>query len=333
MFQDSTNKQIVRCKWDKPILSIFKDENQRNLSYFGMPGAEIKDLLDWRDLLSTISAVQIVRNGKYKEEDLSTIRKINLNVQVERMANVQILRGAIEEIIINGYDMDNNFPNQHFTQDNSNLFFQYDLVNLDFVGGVGYKSRKGLKYKNSGGQRLDSIRKLIERQKGHSFLLMLTVNVRDTLGDEPMHYLMEEAKRYNKQSVKDIVDWTISLEDDGNKDLRLKTWIPLFIKGIAETNMFYCHCYPPLVYEGHEKARMVHFVFSLKYDEDKLIKVSSPQDEAQITQLPLIEVSNGEISMSKKQYPKFDVDNCKQDIAFLGDELVCEIVNKYKETT
>lgn len=333
MFQDSINKQIVRCNWDKPILDIFKKKKQRNLSYFGMPGAEIKDLLDWRDLLSTISAVQIVRDGKDKDDDLSTLRKMHLNVNVRKISNVQILRGAVEDIIINGYDMDDNFPNQHVTEDNKNVFFKYDLFNLDFVGGVGYKSGNQTKQGSSGGRRLESIRRLFERQKKNSFVLLLTVNVRDTLGDEPMRYLMEEAKRYEKQPVKDIVEWTIKLGGEGNKDQRLKTWVPLFIKGLAETNMFYCHCYPPVVYEGHEHARMVHFVFTLDYEENRIIKVSSPQDEGQITQLPLIEVSNGEISISKKQYSGFDVDSCKKELIFLGEEVACSLIEKYKKSS
>ena len=63
--------------------------------------------------------------------------------------------------------------------------FSYDLVNLDFDGGLGYRSMRA----HGTAKRTIAIKKLFERQEGHSFILLLTINVRHTLGEEIQEYL------------------------------------------------------------------------------------------------------------------------------------------------
>ena len=326
MFEDTPNKQLIRKKWDDPILRKFAS-SQGKLSYFGMPGPQIHDFIDWEELLSKKTAVQIVRSGQQREEDLNTVTRLLENVEVNGISNVQILRSAVEEVILRGYDMDHNSPRLSRRESSGKLIFSYDFVNLDFEGGVGYK-QKGGKSKtseNSGGQRLDAIRKLFDRQQGHSFVLFLTVNVRDTLGDEPLKYLEETAKRIQNPSVKEIVRWTLKLNPDGHKHYQLKTWVPLFIKDEAENRRFYCYTYPPVFYEGHEQAKMVHFAFELQFEKNRALRVSSPQDEELVAHLPLVESSNGKLRLATMQFPHFDSSKCATDFDFLNKPVRDEI--------
>jgi hypothetical protein len=61
MFVDTANKQAIRRRWDLPILRAAMSRLASPLSYFGMPGAEIVDLLDWAEVLQEKTCVQIVR--------------------------------------------------------------------------------------------------------------------------------------------------------------------------------------------------------------------------------------------------------------------------------
>jgi hypothetical protein len=325
MFHDTPNKQVIRLHWDIPILKQLSSSSfpPPKLTYFGMPGAEIKDILDWKDLLSRQTAVQIVRSGaRQQEEDLSVITKMINNAGLNDIQGFQVLRGSVEDIILYGRDINLFTPRESHRDPSGKLCFTYDIVNLDFVGGAGYKARGSQKRTSisSGGQRIEAVRKLIDRQRGHSFVLFLTVNVRDTLGEEPLQYLKECAQRFQTAEVQRIVKWTVDQNAGGMKHYQLKTWIPLFVKDVAEGHLFRCHCYPPVVYEGHEHARMVHFSFLLEYDQDRILRVSSPQDEQRVVQLPMIEALDGKLVLSEIQYQDFDSSICDTELSFLDEE-------------
>jgi hypothetical protein len=329
MFQDTPNKQVIRSQWDRPILQKLMKSSTGGLSYLGMPGPQIRDFIDWGDLLSYKTAVQIVRSGSKHEEDLATVNRIHTNVAVKDVPNVQVLLGSIEEIILAGQDMKGNFPRQSHKESSGKRAFTYDFVNLDFEGGVGYKAKdkRSNARDKSGGQRLEAIRKLFDRQQGHSFIFFWTVNVRDTLGNEPMDYLKEVAGRIQKPAVKEIVEWTAGLNESGFKHYQLKTWVPLFIKEEAEGRRFYCHCYPPVFYEGHEHAKMVHFAFSLDYEERRELRVASPQDEDRVAHLPLIEASDGELKVAATQHPDFDGNVCESELEFLDKSTKRKVIS------
>jgi hypothetical protein len=59
---------------------------------------------------------------------------------VHELKEVQIMRGAVEDILIKGLDRDRTAPKLSEFRD-GNLHFQYDLFNLDFLGGVAYKRK------------------------------------------------------------------------------------------------------------------------------------------------------------------------------------------------
>ena len=52
-FADSINKRIVREGWDLPMLRRWSERTQRKLTYFGLPGPRILDLIAWREVLDT----------------------------------------------------------------------------------------------------------------------------------------------------------------------------------------------------------------------------------------------------------------------------------------
>jgi hypothetical protein len=334
MFADTPNKELIRKRWDHSILRQFAGSSTKKLSYFGMPGPRIRDFIDWDNLLSSKTAVQIVRTGAKREEDLQTITKLLASVEEHNIADVQLLRGSVEEVILRGHDLDQNPPRLSRREASGKLSFSYDFVNLDFEGGAGYKQRRGggKASETSGGQRLDAIRKLLDRQQGHSFILFLTVNVRDTLGDEPLRYLEETAKRIQNPTVQEIVQWTMKLSSEGYKHYQLKTWIPLFIKDESESRRFYCYSYPPVFYEGHEQAKMVHFAFRLEFDNNRDLRVSSEQDEGCLAHLPLMESADGEIRLATTQPPCFDGSKCLKDFDFLDKAMRRKIISSLNST-
>jgi hypothetical protein len=288
MFKDTENKATIRLKWSLPLVAAYSRFAQRSISYFGMPGPEVLDLRAWRDHLSRKTAIQIVRSSKkQREEDLETVSNILVNKDNLGLGSqFQLLRGAVEDIILTGFDMDANRPSLTTTTGSGTLGLAYDLYNLDFEGGIHYKTGKSSKG-SSGGQRLQALAELFNRQRGNDFLLFLTLNVRDTLGDEPLKFLLETAERCSHSRVTEAVKWSTQL-DEGNKHLQLATWLPIYIKEQAEVRQFACEALPPVFYEGCDHARMVHFVFLCQYAQDRQLRVASSQGYDDLVQLPVL---------------------------------------------
>ena len=293
MYLDTTNKKCVRVRWDTPILQSAVSRAGRSLAYFGMPGAGVHDLLDWSTLLGTKTCVQIVRSPKnQQEEDLEVVRQINNNVMVNDIKDVQIMRGAIEDILIKGFDRDQFVPKASELVDGHRRF-KYELYNLDFFGGVGYKRKASEGTKGVKTVRVKAIEDMFTRQRGHNFTLLLTINVRDKFGEEPLQYLQETLSRSANAMLAGTFAWCANL-DEGMKHHQLKVWIPLWLREIAEMAQFDCRCYPTVTYEGHEHARMVHFAFDFSFIDDRDLRVNSHQALDSVVKLPLLQVLDGE---------------------------------------
>jgi hypothetical protein len=240
-----------------------------------------------------------------------------------------LLKGSVEDVVLTGRDLDGKVPRLAEKNGNGDLRFSYDLVNLDFEGGAGYRSTGRQNQKASGGQRIEAVRKIIDRQRGKSFVFFWTVNVRDTLGDEPLHYLKDYAKRIKNNSLQEIIK-TVEQNIEGLKHHQLKAWIPLFIKEEAEIRQFNCHCYPPIVYEGHEKAKMVHFAFLLQFINDRQLRVSSKQDEERVVRLPMVEAFDSRLKFAEEQYLALSKTNCSSELKFLDEKTYVKIMSTYR---
>jgi hypothetical protein len=235
-----------------------------------------------------------------------TVFEINWKILVNKDnlglgSQFQLLRGAVEDIILTGCDMDGNRPSLTSNTLPGTQGLAYDLYNLDFEGGIHYKTGKSSKG-SSGGQRLQALAELFNRQRGNNFLLFLTLNVRDTLGDEPLRFLLETAERCSHPTVTEAVKWTTQL-DDGNKHLQLGTWLPIYIKEHAEVRQFACEAMPAVFYEGCDHARMVHFVFLCEYIQDRHLRVSSSQGYEDLVRLPILWATGQELKPFTLQSP------------------------------
>jgi hypothetical protein len=292
MFVDTANKKAIRTIWDSPILASAVLRLSRGLAYFGMPGGDIQDVLDWKDLLSVKTCIQRVRKGNVqKDEDLEIIRQMNHNIMINKIKDAQVMRGEVEDIIITGFDQDSIAPRLSSSVSDE-IRFGYDLVNLDFLGGVAYKRKTGDNSNALKTPRIKAIEELFKRQRGHDFILLLTVNVRDTFGDEPLQYLEEMASRHNSSALSSASSWCKTLEA-GMKHHHLRFWLPAWIRELAEMSQFDCHCYPAVMYEGHEHARMVHFAFEFRYILGRDLRVESTQKLDSVLSLPLMRVEEG----------------------------------------
>jgi hypothetical protein len=291
MFVDSENKRAIRERWNLPFLTSDSTGLGRPLAYLGLPGGSLNDLIDWGSVLGVKTCVQIVRKRRLqREEDLEIVSEMAHNILVRDIRHAEIIRGAIEDVILNGHGIDG-IPPKLVKDEPSGLLFRYDIYNLDFLGGIMYR-RPSQANTGQKSPRIKALEQLFARQRGHSFSLLLTLNVRDTFGDEPVQFLQEAAQRSQNDLLKEVAAWGAGL-DAGFKQHQLRLWVPLWMRELAEMQNFRCKCLPAIAYTGYENAKMIHFGFKFEFVAGRELRVQSLQTAEEVLNLPMLTVEDG----------------------------------------
>lgn len=293
------NKKSIRGKWDKEIIREFRKKVNKKLDYFGLPGPDICDFLDWENYLGWKTGIELVSTKSNKTQRDFQLRRVNqlqTNVMLSGFSeNWELRRGEIEDIILNGTDIDGNKPALLIAEYNKAPCMKYDLHNWDFQGGL-YTNRQ------NESKRIEAIKQCIKLQRDHHFLFLLTLNVRHTLGEELSTYLNGAAGEIDSNKHKEVLKWYSNRgSNDNTERYRLKAVVPLFIRQIAQVNSFDCFCYPPLYYEG-KKEHLLHFVFELS-PKKTVLPAFSQQKTYAVIELPLIIVENGQFILASLQHP------------------------------
>lgn len=320
-FADTDNKSTIRRAWDKALLDYWRRKHKRDkLTYFGLPGPDIRDLLDWKDVLDRcrtgVEALGRTRQEQLKAQD--DMGRLNTNLFMAGLSSgFQLLRGDLEDVVLDGLDQDGKRPQINDERPAHAARFGYDLVNLDFDGGIGYRDSNGA------AKRVAAIKKLFERQEGHDFVLLLTINVRDTLGNEIEDYLRGLRALERGPMWRETLDWYLE-RANGEREYKLKATIPSFIHAIAETRVFQCTARPPISYEGHERAHMIHFAFELEAvapnGQLANLRGFSLQDDPDLLGLPLLRCENAQLRFAQVQHPGFGYTHCAANLNFLSEE-------------
>lgn len=309
-FATSSNKDAVRAEWDLQILQRWANRVGRSLSYFGLPGPGMLDVLCWRGVLDGrwTAIEERPRSGEKRDMADRAVALLETNALAHNLAaELQILRGDIGEIILRAED---DYQRRPFLSDDAAAHearFAYDLVNLDFDGGLGFKSK-------SGARRVEALKALFHRQRGRSFVLLLTINVRDTLGAEIDHYL----RSLGADADPELIAWYLA-RGKGEYEFKLKAAVPVFLLTAAEVHGFDVICHPPVVYTGHASARMVHFALELSWN-GQVFPAVSRQRARDLLRLPFVEAADGELRLITKDLPFCSPSEALESLSFLSQE-------------
>jgi hypothetical protein len=309
-FQDSENKQLIRVSWDLPILQKRVEQKGGPLAYFGLCGPEMLDIRAWKTVIGDKCCVEAPGNKSEEKAQLPfRLAQMATVAQVYGIASgFQQLVGKIEDVLLNGLDDKGMRP--VLTNVNAKAQetrFNYDLYNLDFDGGLGYVKKGGSV------PRFRALEKLFDRQRDHAFTLLLTVNVRNKVVGNLESYLQQLRKRSYGNLWKETIDWHLE-QGKQHYGYILKAAVPIFIHKQAEAHGFKPHCFPAVVYEGHNQAVLVHFAFNFEVVVGSLGGVG-PQEEHDLLDLPFLESSGGLLSVISHGSPTFESDACAASLS------------------
>lgn len=321
MFHGTDNKRELRRRWDLPILSAASQRVGRRLDYFGLPGPDIEDLIDWSGVLGFRTAVQHVRKGRHSLDDLSAVTAMVRNAGrykrddgAKLSAFMEVLRGEAEAVILTGADLDGKRP--HHSYGHSDPRFCYDLYNLDFTGGwYANDTRRA--------RRSDMLSALFHRQQGHDFVLLMTLNIRNTVDEYATEYLTGLADR-SSDGLKETLLWHAN-RGRGELTAKMSVLYPLVVQDLGGAAGFKIKSYPTVTYKGSGANRMMHFVFEAEYQASPF-RVFADQAAQDLVDYPLLEVDGGAFSISSLRPHEGLILEASSDFDFLSQDVRAEIL-------
>lgn len=255
-FASSNAKDYLRHVLDRQIIADFKDRHypDQKLSYLGLPGPELLDVLSWREFIGDCTAI----------EDTDAFEDLELNVLRNRLTGiVRVVRDGIDDLLLT---------------DSPCLHWPHHIVNLDYTGGLAHRERRDRPLR-----RVDAIKRLLMQQSSTAFLLLLTVNLRNKDFGE-LEDLVQEVKddllALDFEGVEECFSKHVELGYVG----LLKIYVPIFLdnNAIEHTLVFY----PPILYQGTKQ--MMHFIVEcVPYTKLEAGRVSKTTQRIELINLPL----------------------------------------------
>jgi hypothetical protein len=247
MFVSNPPKDLLRRDVDAPIIKKKFENNYENVTYFGMPGPEMLDVKEWLDYLGFVIAV---------DNDLSALGVMNMTAaSLKILDRVQFLRGDVESILVNWQDEDDEAP----------LRDSFDVVNLDFVGGI-----MGFGEDADHDKRVNAIRELLRHQRNEttSFIMFLTIGFREKHMDEYDRKLRHIGHELDKLGLDatPTIEWYFSHPPRH----KLKVYVPYIVDEIGRANRFRLDMYKCFYYKGTNDIPMMHFVFDMEYSVENV---------------------------------------------------------------
>ena len=128
-YYSSKEKDLVRKRYDLPLIEAAARRKDGRIRYFGLPGEEAKDLQCWGRLCEYVAAVEVFKD---------TLRRLEhrLNTQFGMLSHRTHL-GDVDEVILRNRGAG---PAGHvsrtFKHEFNNYIWDFDVIYLDYFGKI-----------------------------------------------------------------------------------------------------------------------------------------------------------------------------------------------------
>jgi hypothetical protein len=206
----------------------------------------LEDVAQWDPLLRRITAVERGEAGRewvIQNELLTNAFRLGIS------SKLTLLRGDIDRVLITDADEFGNKPD-----------WPYDIVSLDYSGGLFYRDRTGHPC------RLEAIRQLFNRQasaRASDFVLFLSFNL-DQIDQrevrETIKTMKRDLRRFGRTADKIIEAYLLHPREQA----RLKLYGMNLVAQLGAHAQFDSLSEPPIFYSGNKGTEMMAFRFFLK---------------------------------------------------------------------
>lgn len=276
MFTSSHAKTLLRRVWDAPIIKALSEGIVRGqLNYFGLPGANLEDIRDWRPYIGEVFALE-------REKADAAVLTSNAMVLDLHRSGFKLEVSELDEFILRAIN-----------DGESRLRLRwYHLVNLDYTGGWIYKGSTG------DAKRIQALDDLAQMQREAFFehsetsggskgygLLLMTVNVRSDDRGELPKYIRERIVPQIKDA--ELQKAIVKLPERGQEHWLIRYYVIHNVPGKLCGKGFNIYTFPPVSYHSGQSI-LVHFVFVFGIDRSLVGAGQTVQPADTLLRLPLL---------------------------------------------
>jgi hypothetical protein len=270
-FKTNANKDYLRSSVDRGIVSAWRARRGTDLRYLGLPGPDMLDIIDWQEYLESFTTIERSENEQHR-----IFLKANVRDVEHRLHS---LYGEFDSILVTGRDSYGQAPR-----------WPYDIVNLDFYGGLLYSNLA----------RPKALAKLVANQDtfGRGFVLFVTHDVRDMdAGGEKRAFLQDVRKlllreRCPSAAADKAVDWYLS---EAAPDVaRQALYLNMLLRDLGEANHFEVRLRPAVAYLGTGGTKMVHHAAEFDH-QAAAYRAVSEQSATEVFNLGYRELDSGKL--------------------------------------
>jgi hypothetical protein len=304
VFTGGPIKNKIRRELDSLLIKETSKDGKEKLSYFGLSGPLLYDIIEWQGYLKDFTVVEESYRGR-KERSVKRNRQ-ELLVKTSFIISLQDSRGVINDfltilygdidrdIILNGKgDFDKELPKKHF-----------GLVYLDYYGGI-FKAK----------HREDAIKKVIHNQKEFSakdqdYVFLITVENLD-VGKKEKSTLVNgildnlELAQVDSDCLATFKEYLSKCSYGSLQKIYVPFRIYLYTKSCGDE----IRSFEPVIYheekvETSKTAEMLHFRFIISIRKKGKTAPTMIKDIIDICNLDLLTVKEGKIVLYREQNPK-----------------------------
>ena len=290
-YYSSEEKNVVREKFDLPLLEVFKLIRQSRLKYFGLCGPELLDIKAWRHLLTSVSAVEKIPDDldiieAVLETECSNLRScvhfgdVDLVILRNRGNRRQVGGEPHRPLVSTGYDRGLRIP-----------FWDFDIVNLDYFGPflpieTGSTGRKR--------DRATALRKLfdIERQDAWKpWILLITVEATRLENQDKVklrQYLCSINADAETSSVINFLTTDTSNSVEDVTRLLHGVCAALFSYAASNANLGVCPR-GTVLYRGARNRPMIHLAYQFQPIQEP---IGAPVSILRLLRAPILRTKN-----------------------------------------
>jgi hypothetical protein len=285
----TVNKQRVRELQLRTILETHTGRSG-NFRYFGLSSPEMKDVLDWKDILSSVVAVERGTPGEeYRDQHRLKLTAARCGIQ----NRLSLLHGDIDRVILDGHD------------DYGNVVpYPFDIVSLDYSGGLFYKDESGYMV------RLRAIERLITEQAkhSHSYVLFISSSLHAIDAGEVRRSIEDLRTELNRErwNADELCDAYL---DSGSDVGRLRLYVPLYVAQYGTRERVNVHTRRIVWYAGNAGIDMLNFQFALRPNLRTMCPRYPQESLSEIINRPILHVVGGRAYNTQLSLPRLRVLN------------------------
>ena len=330
-YRSSSDKDFIRDWVDLPLLERLHSLRRDRLNYFGLPGAELQDVMSWKHLLGQVAAV---------ERDEDNLRTMDETVSMQ-MPELRFTPhyGEIDRVILRDRGLswerggEDYQPWVRISRPGSgHLSWYFDVVNLDYFGP--FLPRGG----RDARRRADAIRKLFDTERVDSWgrwVLLVTVEaqlVRSRLRTQLVNYLrgVKDDTSELGASIIGFLTQPATKGEEGVAAARLIHAVSAsLIAGSASQANLSAFPRGTILYRGSSGQPMVHLAYEFEPYEPRETPLPPPSPLVRLLKGPILTTSQGsgpELTLLDGQVPDLTQSDVREALDFLGEVEVARLV-------